>query len=135
MGEAKKMIVDRIIPAQKELSLVKEYKDTKEESTKLSILFLPFIPGRKKQHCHVLGEWEGCRMICVSFKKKGQLGKGQGTRKGKEKQLEKKQNDGSGLGILTKTRAGQKNIAQRQVAMSVRKDNAVKPLCKKMAKL
>ena len=74
-------------------------------------------------------------MICVSFKKKGQLGKGQGTRKGKQKQLEKKQNDGSGLRIMSKERAGQKNIAQKQVAMGVRKKTMLSHHCaKKMAK-
>merc|ERR1719376_820954 len=68
-------------------------------------------------------------MICVSFKKKGQLRKGQGTGKGKHKQLEKKQNDGSGLGIMSKERAGQKNIAQKQVATGVRKKAMVSNHC------
>jgi len=93
--DGKKMMVDRIIPPQKALSLLNDYQDSKDDSEKLSVMFLPLIPGRKKHHCHVLGSWDDCRMICVAFKRRGQQGQEQATGKMKERKLGKKETAGS----------------------------------------
>ena len=55
MKYSKKMIVDRIIPAQKVLSHIKYFEDTNEELAKLSIMFLPLTPGM----CLVCGRIAG----------------------------------------------------------------------------
>ena len=85
--DGKKMMVDRIISPQKALSLLNDYQDSKDDSEKLSMMFLPLIPGRKKLHCHVLGSWDDCRMICVAFKRRGQQGQEQATGNMKERNV------------------------------------------------
>ena len=85
--DGKKMMVDRIISPQKALSLLNDYQDSKDNSEKLSVMFLPLIPGRKKHHCHVLGSWDDCRMICVAFKRRGQQGQEQATGNMKERNV------------------------------------------------
>merc|ERR1719233_1816059 len=90
-----KMMVDRIISPQKALSLLNDYQDSEADSKSLSVMFLPLIPGRKKHHCHILGSWDGSRMICVAFKRRGQQGQEQATGKMKERKLGKKETAGS----------------------------------------
>merc|ERR1712072_590446 len=87
--DKKKMMVDRIISPQKTLSLLNDYQDSEADSKSLSVMFLPLIPGRKKHHCHVFGSWDDCRVICVTFKRRGQQGKELATGKMKERKLGK----------------------------------------------
>merc|ERR1711970_37538 len=93
--DGKKMMVDRIISPQKVLSLLNDYQDSEADSKSLSVMFLPLIPVRKKHHCHVLGSWDDCRMICVAFKRRGQQGQEEATGKMKERKLGKKVTTGS----------------------------------------
>jgi len=89
-----KMMIDRIIPPAKALSLLNDHQDSnKDDSKSLSVMFLPLIPGRKKHHCHVLGSWDGPGMICVAFKRRGQQGQEQAM--GKERVVGKKETAGS----------------------------------------
>merc|ERR1719317_1181131 len=83
-GKQKKMMIDRIIPPAKALSLLNDFQDSnKEDSKSLSVMFLPLIPGRKNYHCHVVGSWDGPGMICVAFKRRGQQGQEQAMGKGR----------------------------------------------------
>merc|ERR1712179_407435 len=47
--DGKKMMVDRIISPQKALSLLNDCQDSDDDSKSVSVMFLPLIPGRKKQ--------------------------------------------------------------------------------------
>eukprot|EP00090_Calanus_glacialis_P045685 TRINITY_DN8649_c0_g1_i10.p1 TRINITY_DN8649_c0_g1~~TRINITY_DN8649_c0_g1_i10.p1 ORF type:complete len:350 (+),score=130.29 TRINITY_DN8649_c0_g1_i10:18-1067(+) len=90
-----KPIVNRIIPPQKAIALLKGMKENNDEDSKmLSFLFLPINAGQKKQHCHVVGTWEDSKMICVAFKRRGDGGQEPGT-DGGEKKMEKNQKLGN----------------------------------------
>jgi hypothetical protein len=78
---------------------MKESND--EDSKTMSFLFLPINAGQKKQHCHVVGTWEDSKMICVAFKRRGDVGPEAGT-DGGEKKVEKNQKVGN--------RAGRSNL-------------------------
>ena len=93
-----KLIVNRIIPPQKAIALLKGMKENNDEDSKiLSFLFLPINAGQKKQHCHVVGTWEDSKMIWVAFKRRGDVGQEPGT-SGEKKKMEKNERLGNMAG-------------------------------------
>merc|ERR1712050_492049 len=118
------MGIDRIIPPQKALSLIKDHQASVEESSLLSLMYLPLIPGRKKQHCHVSGTWQGCRVICVAFKRRGEQGGEHRRGRGKGGKVGKKEMDGTrpGVGTKDKGKYGQEGDEQKLGALCMRKE-------------
>ena len=62
----------------------------------------------------MFGVWDDCRVICVSFQRRGQRRQGKGTGLGKPKDVKKWQKTRSRLGIRDKEKAEQKTIVKKQ---------------------
>jgi len=123
-NNSSQLIVKRIIPPQKAIALLKNTEDeNKETSTKLSILFLPTIAGRKKQHCHVFGTWEDSKITCVAFKRRGTGGQEPGTNGVKQGKMGKGQKGKNRSGMMKSEKKRKEDdeqecVDQRQMMMN-----------------
>ena len=57
------------------------------DEKRISVIFVPFLPERKKLHCHVFGSMTDFEAPCVAFKIRGNQPDGQKQDKGKSQKM------------------------------------------------